>query len=912
MKKLHLTINGVQRVLIVDPELSLARVLREQFLLTGCKIGCEAGQCGACTIVLNGKAVRSCIHKMSRVPDFSVIETIEGIGTPDCLHPLQVAWMAHGCAQCGFCSPGFIMSAKVLLEENPDPTREEVRHWFQVHRNVCRCTGYKPLVDAVMDAAKVLRGEMKKEDLLFKPTDNRIIGTTYARPSALAKVTGTWDYGADIALQMPANTARLALVQSKIPHGLIKGIDYAEAEKMPGVYKVITHKDVLGKNRISGLITFPTNKGDGWDRPILCDEKVFQIGDAIAIVAADTVEHAKAAAEKVVVDIEPLPAYMDVWSAMAEDAIEIHPGTPNVYYETNCIKGEEVEPILESAPYVAEVESFCSRQPHLVIEPDCGNAYMDDEGRLTIHSKSIGIHLHHAMIVAGLGIEPEKLRLVQNPAGGTFGYKFSPTMEALLGVACLALDGRPCSLVYDMYQTITYTGKRSPGHMHVKIAADEDGKLLALWGNNYIDHGPYSEFGDLLTMRLSQYTGSGYEIKNIRNKSQTVCTNHIWGSAFRAYGSPQAFMGSELALDVLADKMDLCPFELRYRNIYREGVTTPTGQVPDVYCLEDMYERARPYWKEAKERVADLNAKSDGRYKYGVGLSQGIYGCGLDGADAGAATVRLEEDNTVTVLDSWEDHGQGADIGTLTSAHETLREAGFTPEQIKLIKNDTGITPASGPAGGSRSTVMVGNSIVAAARMLVNAMKKADGSYRTYEEMVAEDIPVSYDGSWVASDCTNCDMETAQGEPFCVYMYELFIPEVEVDTETGKVRVIRFTTIPDVGTIMNRTVVDGQITGGLAQGIGLALTENMEDYEKHTSLLGCGIPYIEDIPDDIVIDYVETPRPLGPYGAAGCGEAPLTAPHPAILNAIFNATGARITAVPATPDVVKAALDELA
>ncbi len=912
MKKLHLTINGVQRVLIVDPELSLARVLREQFLLTGCKIGCEAGQCGACTIVLNDKAVRSCILKMSRVPDFSVIETIEGIGTPDCLHPLQVAWMAHGCAQCGFCSPGFIMSAKVLLEENPDPSREEIRHWFQVHRNVCRCTGYKPLVDAVVDAAKVLRGEMKKEDLLFKPTDNKIIGTSYARPSALAKVTGTWDFGADVALQMPAKTARLALVQSKIPHGLIKGIDFAEAEKMPGVYKVITHKDVLGKNRISGLITFPTNKGDGWDRPILCDEKVFQIGDAIAIVAADTVEHAKAAAEKVVVDIEPLPAYMDAWSAMAEDAIEIHPGTPNVYYETNCIKGDEVDPILESAAHVAEVEAFCSRQPHLVIEPDCGNAYMDDEGRLTIHSKSIGIHLHHAMIVAGLGVEPEKLRLVQNPAGGTFGYKFSPTMEALLGVACLALDGRPCSLVYDMYQTITYTGKRSPGHMHVKIAADEEGKLLALWGNNYIDHGPYSEFGDLLTMRLSQYTGAGYDIKNIRNKSQTVCTNHIWGSAFRAYGSPQAFMGSELALDILADQMAMDPFELRYKNIYREGVTTPTGQTPDVYCLDDMYDRARPYWEEAKKRVADLNAKSDGRYKYGVGLSQGIYGCGLDGADAGAATVRLEEDNTVTVLDSWEDHGQGADIGTLTSAHETLREAGFTPEQIKLIKNDTGITPASGPAGGSRSTVMVGNSIVAAARMLVNAMKKADGSYRTYEEMIAEDIPVSYDGSWVASDCTNCDMETAQGEPFCVYMYELFIPEVEVDTETGKVRVIRFTTIPDVGTIMNRTVVDGQIYGGLAQGIGLALTENMEDYEKHTSLLGCGIPYIEDIPDDIVIDYVETARPLGPYGAAGCGEAPLTAPHPAILNAIYNATGARITAVPATPDVVKAALDELA
>lgn len=912
MKKLHLTINGVQRTLIVDPEMSLARVLREQLLLSGCKIGCEAAQCGVCTIVLNGKAVRSCVHKMSRVPDFSVIETIEGIGTPDCLHPLQVAWMAHGCAQCGFCSPGFIMSAKVLLEENPDPTRDEIRHWFQVHRNACRCTGYKPLVDAVIDAAKVMRGEMKKEDLLFKPTDNKIIGTTYARPSALAKVTGTWDFGADLALQMPASTARLALVQSEIPHGVLKGIDYSEAEKMPGVYKVITHKDVIGKNRISGLITFETNKGDGWDRPILCDEKVFQIGDAIAIVAADTIENAKAAAEKVVVDIEPLPAYMDAMSAMAEDAIEIHPGTPNVYFETNCIKGDEVDPIFETAPHVAEVNSFCSRQPHLVLEPDCGNAYIDDEGRLTIHSKSIGIHLHHAMIVAGIGIEPEKLRLVQNPTGATFGYKFSPTMEALLGVACLALDGRPCSLAYDMYQTITYTGKRSPGFMNVKMAADEDGKLLALWGDNYIDHGPYSEFGDLLTMRLSQFVGAGYDIKNIRNKSQTVCTNHVWGSAFRAYGSPQSFMGSEICLDVLADKMDLDPFELRYRNIYREGATTPTGQTPDVYCLEEMYDRARPYYEEAKARVADLNAKSDGRYKYGVGISQGIYGCGLDGADSAAANVQLNPDNTVTILDSWEDHGQGADIGSLSMAHGTLREAGFTPEQIKLVKNDTGLTPNSGPAGGSRSNVMVGNAIVAASRMLVNAMRREDGTYRDYDAMIEENLPVFYEGSWVASAFTNCSLETAQGDPFTVYMYELFIPEVEVNMETGKVRVIRFTTVPDVGTIINRSVVDGQIYGGLAQGIGLALSENMEDYDKHTTLRGCGIPYAEDVPDEMIIDYIETPRPLGPYGAAGCGEAPLTAPHPAILGAIFDATGARITAVPATPDVVKAAIDEIA
>lgn len=176
MIKKVLNINGINRTLLIDPEDTLAKVLREQMMLTGCKVGCGVGQCGACTVIVDGKAVRSCVMKMKRIPDNAVIQTIEGIGSVENLHPLQVAWMGHGCAQCGFCSPGFIMSAKVLLEENPSPTREEVRHWFQAHRNVCRCTGYKPLIDAVMDAAKVMRGEMKKEDLLFKPVGNKILG----------------------------------------------------------------------------------------------------------------------------------------------------------------------------------------------------------------------------------------------------------------------------------------------------------------------------------------------------------------------------------------------------------------------------------------------------------------------------------------------------------------------------------------------------------------------------------------------------------------------------------------------------------------------------------------------------------------------------------------------------------------
>lgn len=913
MIKRTFIVNGVTRQVLVEENETLASFLRERLLLTGCKIGCGQGHCGACNVIVDGKVTRSCITKLSRLPDNAEITTIEGIGTLSDMHPLQVAWMAHGCAQCGFCSPGFIMTSKVLLDNNPNPTREEVRDWFQQNRNLCRCTGYKPLVDAVMDAARVIRGEITKEDLVFKPTGDSIVGTSYIRPSAAQKVTGSWDFGADDALKMPKDTLRLALVQAEVSHALLKGVDTSEAEKMPGVFKVITAKDVPGKNRINGLVMLPlNNKCDGWDRPILCDEKIFQFGDAIAIVAADTEEHARAAAAAVKVDIEELPAYMNAMDAIAEDAIEIHPGTPNAYYETNCIKGPDLD--FDAAPNVVEIESYCSRQPHLHLEPDCGYAYIDEDGMLTIHSKSIGLHLHMPMIADGIGVPLEKLRLVQNHTGGTFGYKFSPTNEAILGVAALVCQ-RPVSLVFNMYQNITYTGKRSPAFMHIKLAADENGKLLGLWGDNYIDHGPYSEFGDLLTHRLSQFTGAGYHIPTIRNKSQTVFTNHAWGSAFRGYGSPQSFMGSEIAIDVLAAKMGMDPFDIRELNCYKESEhsTIPTGYEPDVYCLEEMYKVARPLYEAGKKRVAEKNAASDGRYKYGIGVSSGVYGSGLDGVDSSQAYAELNPDGTVTMYVSWEDHGQGADMGTLVSAHETLRQAGITPEQIHLVMNDTKVTPNSGPAGGSRSQVMTGNACRLAAENLLAAMKKDDGTYRTYDEMVAEGIETKVLGQWVATACADrpIDQATAQGDPFSVYMYTLFLPEVCVDTETGKVTVEKFTCVADVGTIMNKLLVDGSFYGGLAQGIGLALSENFEDLEKHTTLLKCGIPYPKDVPDDIELHYVQTPRPNGPYGAAGCGEAPLDAPHPAILNAIYNATGARIMQVPATPDVVKAALDEL-
>lgn len=904
MIRKQFVLNGVPQTLFIDGNEILSTVIRKNLGLTGTKVGCGEGQCGACSVIVDGKLVRSCVYKMKRLADGAEVTTIEGIGTPENLHPIQVAWMVHGGAQCGFCTPGFIVSCKALLDTNQNPTRQDVRDWFTKHRNACRCTGYKQLTDACMDAAKVLRGEVSLEELQFKiPEDGRIWGTKFPRPSALAKVTGTCDYGADLGLKLPEDTLHIALVQAEVSHAKILSVDTSAAELMPGVAKVITAKDIKGKNRITGLITFPTNKGDGWDRPILCDDKVFQFGDAIALVCASTQKEAEAAAAAVKVELEPLPEYMSAPAAMAEDAIEIHPGTPNVYFEQKIVKGEETAPIFEGAANVIEDDFYVGRQPHMPIEPDVGFAYTNEEGKLVIHSKSIGTHLHLYMIAPGLGVEPEDLILVQNPAGGTFGYKFSPTMEALVGAAAIA-TGRPVYLGYNYFQQQTYTGKRSPFFINLRLAADTEGKLLGMESDWSVDHGPYSEFGDLLTLRGAQFIGAGYDIGNIRGIGRTVCTNHAWGSAFRGYGSPQSQFSSEVLMDELAEKMGLDPLEFRFKNVYREGCTTPTGQTPEVMSLPEIYDTMRPKYQAALEKA---KANSTDEIKRGAGISMGVYGCGLDGPDTAEADVELTGNGEVTVYVTWHDHGQGADVGAMTAAHETLRPMGIYTDDIKLVLNDTSRCPNGGPAGGSRSQVVVGRAIKDACEMLLAATKNGD-TYLSYDEMIAAEKPTKFRGKYSAPG-TECD-ENGQGNPFVCYMYGLFLSEVAVDVKTGKTTVEKMTLVADIGSISNKLAVDGQMYGGIAQGIGLALSEDFEDIKKHSTMVGAGFPYANQIPDDMELIYVETPRPEGPFGASGVGELPLTCPHAAVINAIYNACGVRITQLPALPEKVLAGLQE--
>ena len=322
-----------------------------------------------------------------------------------------------------------------------------------------------------------------------------------------------------------------------------------------------------------------------------------------------------------------------------------------------------------------------------------------------------------------------------------------------------------------------------------------------------------------------------------------------------------------------------------------------------MYSLPEMIDKLRPKYEEAKKRAA---ANSTAEMKRGVGVAIGIYGAGLDGPDSSECDAELNADGTITIFNTWEDHGQGADMGTLATAHKALEPLGISVDKIKLVLNDTGLCPNSGPAGGSRSQVMTGNSTRVACEELLAVMKKPDGSFRSYEEMAAENIPTKVHGKWTAP-AKDCD-ENGQGSPFCCYMYGLFMAEVAVETATGKTVVEGMTCVADVGVVVNKLVVDGQIYGGLAQAIGLALYEDYEDIKKHSSLAGAGFPYIKQIPDKMEIIYVETPRPDGPFGASGVGEMPLTSPHAAVINAIYNACGARVRHLPARPEKVLAAM----
>ena len=912
-EKCWLNINGADRMFICHPEDdSLADVLR-RIGLTGTKVGCNKGVCGACSVILNDKLVRSCTIKMARVEEYSSVLTIEGIGTPRNMHPLQQAWVTYGAAQCGFCSPGFIVSAYALLLENPAPTREEVRDWFKKHRNICRCTGYKPIVDAVMAAAKVMRGEAELTDIIYEhPEDGEYYGTRLPRPSAISKVTGVLDYGDDIALKMPNDTLHIAVVMPRqYHHANILSIDTEKAEKMPGVFKIITAKDVKGTNFINTSLVHPRRKVNRPTRPIINGEKIYRYGDVVALVAAKTPEQARAAAKEVVVNLEPLPEYLNILDAMAPNATRIHSDFPNIYLDIPVVKGEEdTREVLENSAHVVQGSFFSGREPHLPIEGDMAQAYWDSNGNLAIHGKGQAIYAIRMMCAAGVGIEPEKLRIILNPSGGSFGFSTSPSMYAITAVAAIATE-HPVSLSLNYEEFMQYSGKRSASYSNCRLGCDNDGKLTALEYEVGLDHGSYVESADHKLNRVTHFIAWPYYLPNGTVLGRAAFSNHNYGISYRGFGMPQSSTTSEAMIDMLADAAGIDPFEFRYINIARTGQTN-IGSFPyRDYPMEEIMDKARPYYDEMKARS---EREDTPEVRRAVGVSWGGYVCTLGGLDKAESDLELLPNGNIASYNTWEDLGQGGDVGTVALVLEALKPLKLLPDQIRVVASDSFLCPDSGIAAASRSHIMNGLAIIDAAEQLLNAMRKADGSYRNFDEMAAEGIPVKYRGRTSLSNMglTAYNPQTGVGDPNAYYMYGLNMCEVAVDTATGKTTVLNYICIDDIGNIGNILAVEGQAYGGISHSIGFALSEIYEDPKKHINMAVAGVPVSTDIPDDITLIHIDNPRKDGPYGSSGSSENYQSSQHVAVINGIARACGVRIYDLPATPEKVKEGLDILA
>ena len=913
LSRLALIINDVERHVVCERDKdTLAAVLR-RLGLTGTKVGCGVGVCGACSVIVNGKLVRSCTVKMSRVEEFSEIRTIEGIGTPQHLHPLQQAWITYGGVQCGFCTPGFIVSAYALLQANPSPTREEVREWFTKNRNVCRCTGYKPLVDATMEAAAVMRGEKTMDDITFHdPEDNEYYGSRLPRPTALAKVTGLADYGDDIAQQMPAGTAFLAPVMAGVAHARIKSIDFSAAEALPGVIKVLTAKDVKGTNDISFPAVVPRQLGKGAPKfPVMAEEVVNRRGDCVALVAAYTREIAREAAKLVKVEYEILPSYMSILESSLPGAMQLHEDVPNMYLFQPVYKGEDTEDIFEDADVVAEGSFHSQHEPHLVIEPDTFQAFRDEDGMLTIACKTHDLYGCGAELAPAIGVDKDQVRMIMNTTGGCFGYTTISVVFALAGVACLALD-MPVAMTLSYEEHQHMTGKRSATYSNGRIACSKDGKIQAVEFDIGMDHGAYAGTASIAFGNMVSVPFSGYMVPNAKVLARAGTSNHNFTCAYRGFGGPQVYTMSEALTDMAAEKLGMDPWEFRYLNAARPGDLTLNNRPYKDYVYPQLLEKLKPSY-EAFKAEAEA-AKAEGRH-VGVGLALGGFNVGKGFIDHCENDIELLPDGKIALYNTWQDIGQGADIGSLTHVLKCMQPLGIKPEDVRLIMNDTKLAPDSGLSAASRSHYMNGRAIVDGSRQLLDAMRKADGTYRTYDEMVAEGIPTRYRGhvdelSYGYDPCQ--DPNTGEGDRFSTYTYGVHAALVEVDVNTGKTQVLRYASVVDVGKVGNMLAVEGQGYGGISHCIGFALQEDYDATDKAGNMAYCGVPDCNLIPDDISLTFLEeAPRPHGPHGSSGCAEVFQCSGHMAVINAINNACGVRIFDLPAKPAKVKEAWAKL-
>lgn len=908
---IRLNINDRSYEVIISKKTMLLDVLREQLHLTGTKNGCGHNACGACKVIIDGEAVNSCVYPAKKAVG-KKIETIEGLARDDRLHPLQEAFVCRGAVQCGFCTPGFIMAAKALLDRKPRPTREEIVE--ALAGNLCRCTGYTKIIEAVEEVAGF---PVEAKPPLVEKEPLHTVGLSLPRPDALEKVTGRALYAADLYFD---GMLYAKVLRSRYPHARLVKMEISKARALPGVAAVLTAEDIPGEKN-HGLAR-P-------DWPVLAYDKVrYYLGDAIAIVAAETEEIAEEALKLIEVEYEPFPIV-----SSPEEALE--PGAPSIHEEGNIlehikVRKGDVEEGFSQAEIVVESEFWTPSGDHCFLEPEAGVATIDD-GRITVYVGSQIPFADRRQIAASLAIPEEKVRVIQTRVGGAFGGKEDISVQIHAALLAQA-TGRPVKLVWSRQESMVAHPKRHQTSIWMKTGVTREGKLLAVEARILGDSGAYASLGPYVMTRAATHLTGPYEVPHVKVDCYAMYTNNPPAGAYRGFGAPQAHFAAESQMDILAHELGLDALELRRRNALRVGSVTATGQVlrESVGLVRTMDKVAQaiegwPAWVEA--------APKGKRRGWGIACAYKNVGLGGSAPDSAGATVEALEDGRVEVRAGAAEVGQG--IVTVL-AQLVAEELGLSHEKVKVLVADTALTPNGGATTASRQSFITGN----AARLAAQEVKRtlagvvgealnvpadslvfereqiqaADGRSLTLREAtrLAKEKGRSLSASSIYTAPRTVDLGE-EGDAHFAYGYATQAAQVEVDITTGEVRVVRVVAAHDVGRAINPLAIEGQLEGGVLMGLGFALMEDFsvkEGVPQKTTLTKYKIATIKDVPEIVPI-IVEEEASEGPYGAKGVGEITSIPTCPAIINAIYDAIGVRMRRLPATPERVLAALEGL-
>lgn len=895
--KVAFTLNGTVAEWEGVPVTRLAAALRDDLGCTGTKIGCDAGDCGACTVLLDGRQVCSCLVAMGQV-EGRTVETVEGLALPEMLAALQASFLAHGAAQCGICTPGMLIAAEELVRRTVKPTRAEVEDFLG--GVLCRCTGYSKIVDAVMAVTSPV-GEAD-------PAAGEAVGARLSRVDGIAKVTGKDAFGADA---IPADALWIRVVRS--PHARARFTlgDLGPLRKR--LAAVLTAADVP----FNGFGIYPDIK----DQPVLADGLVRYRGEAVVALVGARAEVLAIRDEDVPIVWTPEPPLLGIDAATAPDAPLVQADRPRNLLLEGGVKRGDADAAFADCAAVSEGVFETAFVEHAYIEPEAGWAERVGD-RIEIHVTTQTPYMDRDEVANVMQLRPEAVRIVPTACGGGFGGKLDLSVQPLIGVAAWTL-GRPVACVYTRPESMAASTKRHPARVRAKFGCDTQGKLVACDVRATFDTGAYASWGPTVANRVPVHAMGPYAVPNVRTWGEAFFTNGPPAGAFRGFGVPQAAIAHEAMMDELADATGIDRLEFRHRNALRVGDTTATGQVlAHSAGLAQCLDALRPAWREAQEKAAVFNA-AGGPHRRGVGVGCMWYGIGNTSmSNPSRMRVGLSPAGALTLYNGAVDIGQGSNTIMVQIAADAV---GLPASQFALVAGDTDLTTDAGKTSASRQTFVSGR-----------AAEKAGQDLRQQILRLANagpDARLSLEGAMLTvrdgTDVRTLDLATVgplmgegvfdppttpldadgQGVPYATYAFAAQMAEVEVDIELGTVKVLRIVAAHDVGKAINPTLVEGQIQGGVAQGLGLALmeeylpgrTENLHDYL---------IPTVGDVPA-IECILIEDREPLGPSGAKGVGEPGLVPTAPAILGAVHHATGVRAYRVPLLPHRLREGIVQL-